>query len=192
MPGLPDFLSHYYEAACGPFRSLSDLPPEEADRVQAALCQRGTTFAGRRSPDYLSIRRDLETRVRGLFVARGGRPERARPHYLILGACPWVKTWYLDGRELRIPLARFDPAIVSFTYGDTFPAMRYGDGKPTRGQVYTLAELPALVAEHGLPQDWNADGRGGPDRYIEAQVWSDAPLREYLPAHQAGLGALAE
>jgi len=27
-----------------------------------------------------------------------------------------------------------------------------------------------------------ADGSHGPDRYIEAQVWSDAPLRAWLPA----------
>jgi hypothetical protein len=69
---------------------------------------------------------------------------------------------------LCIPLAVFQPKIVSFTYGDTFPAMRYADAKPYRGQVYTLAELPGLVEQYGLPQDWNAEGKLGPERYIEA------------------------
>ncbi len=85
--------------------------------------------------------------------------------------------WYADGCALRLPLGALDPQTVSLTYGDSFPAMRYQDGSPWRGQVYTLAELPALVARYGLPQVWNADGRRGPDRYIEAQLWSDVPLR---------------
>jgi hypothetical protein len=127
--------------------------------------------------DYLAIRRDLEKQVRQKFVAKGGAPQRLRPHHMILGSCPWVKSWYVVGRELRIPLSQFDPSKLSFTYGDTFLAMRYEDGKPYRKQVYTLAELPALIAAYGLPQAWNSDGKMGPDRYIEAQIWDDAPLR---------------
>jgi hypothetical protein len=173
---IPDFLSHYYEAAHGPFRNLSDLPPAEAEAIMDRIRRAGGVFASRRAADYLAIRRDLEDQVRRRFVAKGGRPRRLRPHYMILGACPWLLNWYQAGRELRIPLAAFDPAVVSFTYGDTFPAMRYPDGKPYRGQVYTLAELPGLVAAYGLPQAWNADGQGGPERYIEAQVWDEPPL----------------
>jgi hypothetical protein len=180
MPAIPDFLSHYYEASEGPFRNLSDLPESEAEAVLQHIRQAGDRFASQRQKDYLSVRRDLEGRVRGLFTAKGGRPRRTHPHYLILGACPWLKTWYVDGRELRIPLAAFCPQIVSFTYGDTFPAMRFMDGKPTRGQVYTLGELPGLIHQHGLPQVWNPDGKYGPERYIEAQVWDDEPLQAYL------------
>jgi len=177
---LPDFLSHYYEAANGPFRNLSDLPPERAEQLLGQLRTAGVSFAGKRTVDYLAIRRKLEEQVRQGFIARGGSPQRLRPHYMILGACPWVKSWYQDGRELRIPLASFDPSIVSFTYGDTFPAMRYEDGKPYRKQVYTLADLPALVGEYRLPQQWNSAGTLGPDRYIEAQVWDDLPLKSFL------------
>jgi hypothetical protein len=177
---VPDFLCHYYEATRGPLVSLSDLPLEEAERILDAIRARGDVFASQRASDYLEIRRELEERVRRLFSEKGGRPERERPHYFILGACPWVKEWYRAGRELRVPLAAFSPEIVSFTYGDTFPAMRYPDGKPYRGQVYTLAELPELIRLFGLPQEHNPDGRLGPDRYIEAQVWDDEPLRQFL------------
>lgn len=138
--------------------------------------QEGAIFASQRRADYLAIRGELEKRVRQLFIQKGGKPRRERPHYMILGSCPWLLNWYRAGRELRIPLDRFSFEIVSFTYGDTFPAMRYGDGKPYRGQVYTLAELEGLVAKYGLPQDWNPDGKLGPDRYIEAQVWDDEVL----------------
>jgi hypothetical protein len=80
-----------------------------------------------------------------------------------------------------MPLTWFRPETLSFTYGDTFPAMRLQDGKPFRGRVYTLAELPALVEEFGLPQERNPDGQLGPERYVEAQIWDDEPLRTHLP-----------
>lgn len=182
MATIPDFLSHYYEAAQGPFRNLSDLAYDEAEAVLNQLRSAGGTFASARTDDYLIIRRGLELQVRRLFVAKGGSPKRLHPHYMILGSCPWLLQWYRQGRELRIPLSAFDVGSISFTYGDTFPAMRYQDGKPYRGQVFTVAELPAIIAAYGLPQIWNAEGLLGPDRYIEAQIWDDAPLIPYLCA----------
>ncbi len=176
MPNMPDFLSHYYEAARGPFQNLSDLSLEKAEEVMHGIRQDGVVFASKRAVGYMLVRRELEDRVRQLFLERGGAPRRLRPHYMILGDCPWLETWYIEPRVVRIPLVQFDERIVSFTYGDTFPAMRYGDGKPYRGRVYLMTELAELVARYGLPQEWNADGKKGPDRYIEAQVWDDAPL----------------
>ena len=178
---IPDFLSHYYEYSQGPFRNLSLLPPALAEARLQELREQGHVFASRRSADYLQIRKALEERVRELFVIKGGRPRLPRPHTMILGACPWVKSWYADGRVLRLPLDAFEPTAVSFTYGDTFPAIRYQDGRAYRGQVYTLAELPGLIGRFGLPQEWNPAGAQGPDRYIEAQLWDERPLREFLP-----------
>jgi hypothetical protein len=177
---LPNFLAHYYDSEKGPFRSLTHLHEKEAEAIQEALRKEGHGFASRRAPDYLSVRRSLEERIRALLVAKGGRPQRERPHYMILGTCPWVKTWYAHGCEARIPLTQFHPACLSFTYGDSFPAMRWMDGRPYRGQVYTLEELSAVVQRWGLPQDWNADGQGGPERYIEAQIWEDGPIQAFL------------
>lgn len=177
---LPDSLYHYYPCSGQPFRNLSDLPPDAAERLLEQIRQHGEGFASKRQPDYLTIRRELETRVRELFIAKGGQPVREHPNYMILGACDWLKSWYTEGCELSIPLERFAPEQVSFTYGDTFPAMRFPDGKPYRQQVYTLAELPELVDRYGLPQDWNPNGTHGPDRYIEAQIWDDAPLHDWL------------
>ncbi|MCR5274544.1 MAG: hypothetical protein K6E26_04200 [Clostridiales bacterium] len=31
-----------------------------------------------------------------------------------------------------------------------------------------------------LPQDWNDDGKFGPERYIEAHVWSEMPVARYI------------
>jgi hypothetical protein len=176
----PYVLYHYYEARKGPFLNLSDLPLDVAEQTQAQLRQDPRLFASQRAEDYLKVRWALEEKVRRLFIQKGGKPQRMRPHYMIVGACPWVKQWYLEGAEVQIPLNKFRAENISFTYGDLFPAMRYPDGKPYRGRVYTLGELPALIGEYGLPQQWNAEGHHGPDRYIEAQIWDDEPFKEYL------------
>lgn len=180
MNNAPDFLCHYYEETDGPLRNLSDLPLPEAEALLERLRRQGDRFASQRKEDYLAVRHQLEDRVRQLFIEKGGKPKRLHPHYFVLGECAWLKSWYPHGCELRIPLEEFNAEHISFTYGDTFPAMRYMDGKPYRGKVYTLAELPALVLEYGLPQIWNPDGKHGPERYVEAQIWEDEPLHRYL------------
>ncbi|HRW11145.1 MAG TPA: hypothetical protein P5121_38855 [Caldilineaceae bacterium] len=173
-------LYHYYEGRLGPFRNLSDLAVEEAEAVLTAIRQANRTFAAQRAPDYLTVRRALEDRVRALFIAKGGAPRRVRPHYFTVGACPWLLDWYVEGCVLRLPLSDITPEIISFTYGDTFPAMRLQDGRPHRGQVYTVTELPALIERYGLPQQWNPAGQAGPDRYVEAQLWDDQPVQPFL------------
>ncbi len=160
--------------------NLSDLPFEEAERIQKSICKEGKVFASRRNDEYLAVRRALEDRVRNLFIEKGGRPVRERPHYMTLGPCSWLKEWYVEGCELNIPLSSFKPDTISFTYGDTFPAMRYQDGKPYRGKVYTVKEISGIIETYGLPQEWNKDGKYGPERYIEAQVWDDEPIKRYL------------
>mgnify|MGYP003564834603 CR=1 FL=1 len=177
---VPGFLTHYYEFSKGPFLSLSRLGSEQAEHLLRQIRHKGEVFASQRSDDYLQIRRGLEDRVRRLFIKKGGRPLLHSPHYMILGSCPWVRSWYVDGREVCVPLDHIPPSVVSFTYGDTFPAMRRQDGKPHRGQVYTLEELPELIGRYGLPQEWNPDGKHGPDRYIEAQVWDSTPIQRFL------------
>lgn len=172
-----DYLYHYYDESTGPFRNLSDLPPESAEAVLQDIRASNTGFASRRPPDYLQIRRGLEARARELFIAKGGRPVRQQPHYMTFGSCPWLLEWYPRGTSLAIPVAAFSPGKISFTYGDLFPAMRYLDGKAYREQVYTLEEIPGVIREYGLPQDWNADGAFGPERYIEVQVWEEPPSR---------------
>lgn len=126
------------------------------------------------------IRRELEDKVRKLFIEKGGKPVRERPHYMTLGQCQWLKEWYTDGCELSIPLSSFKYEVLSFTYGDTFPAMRYQDGKPYRGNVYTVNEIFDIVKQYGLPQEWNKDGNLALERYIEVQVWDDEPIKCFL------------
>ena len=184
----PETIVHYYEASQGPFKSLSDLSLEEAESILQRIRQEGLVFASKRNVDYLKTRRSLEERIRQLFIEKGGQPKSLRPHYFILGSCAWVKSWYRDGREVQILLTSVNPKVISFTYGDSFPAMRLQDGKPYRGQVYRVEELSQLIAQYGLPQDWNREGKHGPERYIEAQLWDDDPIMDYLGKQKSGNG----
>jgi len=177
-------LYHYYDETTGPFRNLSDLPPNEAENVLQAIRQQKKGFASQRSLDYLAIRRSLEAKARELFIRKGGRPVRSCPHYMTLGECPWLAEWYPAGRVLQFALADFDPDTISFTYGDLFPAMRYQDGKPYRSQVYTTDEILLVINQFGMPQQWNPFGEKAPERYIEVQIWDDSPLR--LPGMRSG------
>jgi hypothetical protein len=179
-------LTHYYEKTCGPFRSLSTLPRPAAEQVLNKIRRKSIVFAGKRPDDYIETRRMVEKQMRRLFIECGGKPKRYTPHYLIVGECSWVKNWYREGQLVSIPLHELSPDIVSLTYGDSFPSMRYYSGKPYSGQVYTLEDLPLLIHKYGLPQEWNPDGANGPERYIEAQVWADDPILPFLPGNSGG------
>lgn len=72
---------------------------------------------------------------------------------------------------------------VSFTYGDSHPTFspwpRDDDWKEYRRQLYTYDEIPEVIDKYGLPQDWNDDGKFGPERYIEAHIWGDEVIDRY-------------
>ncbi|AZN40984.1 hypothetical protein [Paenibacillus albus] len=173
-------LFHYYEEAIGPFRNLSSLPSEEADRIMSRIRMDGNQFASRRSPDYMSIRREVESLARKRFIVKGGQPRSLFPHYFTLDACEWLESWYSKPRKLRIGLDELPDDCVSFTYGDLFPTMRYDDGKPYRKQVYLKSEIAEVIRQYGWPQIWNSDGSNGPERYIEVQVWDDNIIDRFV------------
>lgn len=171
----PDIICHYYEKSIGPLVNLSDLVLEDAEAVLDEIRRNGDTFAAKRNKDYLSIRFDLEDKARALFIAKGGKPVRHRPHYFTLGSClnEFKTWWFKECEELVLPLSSVSSDVLSFTYGDLFPCMFAPEDKPWRRQVYTLEEIGGVVDQYGLPQKWNYDGKQGIERYIEVQLWAD-------------------
>jgi len=176
------FLYHYYEKSRGPFRSISELTVSEAQAVLDGIKAVNKIFAAHRYNGYIERRHELEQKSRELFAAKGGKPIRRTPHYMVVEACPWLETWYNDSAYVKIPFTDFDSSAVSFTYGDMFPTFspRVCDGKEYRGQLYRFVEIMGLIEKYGLPQLWNGDGRFGPERYIEAQVWSDDAVIDFI------------
>ncbi|NLG25735.1 MAG: hypothetical protein GX558_10295 [Clostridiales bacterium] len=172
------YLYHYFSRRAGPFKSLSALPADRSQAVLDDLRRRGEGQVTQRQDTYMARRYELEGLARRLLMQAGGRPRRLSPHSMVLGECQWLASWYPDAGCVRLPLAALNPAEVSFTYGDLFPTFspRCRDGREYRGRIYLLRELLELVDRLGLPQHWNPDGALGPERYIEAQVWTDAAV----------------
>ncbi|SEB12214.1 MULTISPECIES: hypothetical protein [unclassified Paenibacillus] len=87
---------HYFEKRVGPFRNLSSLSEQDAEAVAQHIRQGGRNFASQRSADYMMIRRELERKAYEQFISKGGKPTNRYPHYMTLGACAWLESWYTE------------------------------------------------------------------------------------------------
>jgi hypothetical protein len=194
---VPEVLTHYYRPFSLPFLSLSPLSEPEASRVLSEIACFEPLPYRLTHPAYLSERRRIEGRMRQRFLEKGGRPERDDPHYLVLGE---FSLWESDGSlKVRIPLSSVSAAHVSFTLTDSFFNFREtnlrGLSIPRRayhGELFTCEELPSLIRRHGLPGDaWRSDPERRFDVYIEAQLWHDEPIRQFVGRSRAkGAGEL--
>ena len=131
-----NYLYHYYEKNCEPFRTITALPLEEAIVVYTAW-RAAQPNSGVTAPEwYLNRRYNMEKRVRDKFIEIGGKPIRTAPVYFTLGANKGMETWYNTPAHVKIAISEFDLDTVSFTYGDMFPVFnasliqaRNGGGK---------------------------------------------------------------
>ena len=180
MPAI--YLYHYFDKTIGPFLNLSELPLDEAKAVLNTIKEtKPNAQSARRDPAYVEHRHNCERMVRTAFLQKGGIVHRASPHYLVVGHSPWLSTWFENSAFVKIPVTEFDLRTVSFTYGDSMPTFsdQITDNKEYRKKVYFYEEILELIAKYGLPQDWNDDGKHGPERYIEAHIWSDETINKY-------------
>lgn len=177
------FLYHYYDKSVGPFKNLSDLPIKEANRVLKEISvTKPDAQCAKRTADYMQARLYYENILRNEFEKKGGLICRRAPHYMVIEHSPWLSTWYENSSYIKIPIEKFDIRTISFTYGDSHPTFsdRINDGKEYRKKLYTYDEILKIIEKYGLPQEWNDDGKYGPERYIEAHIWSDEVINNYI------------
>lgn len=176
-------LYHYYDSQVGPFRNLSDLSEEKANEVLEKIRNdKPNSQCALRQATYMQARVYYENILRTEFKKKGGIIKRQVPHYMVVEHSPWLSTWFEHSSFIKIPIDAFDKRTISFTYGDSHPTFsdRVNDGKEYRKKLYTYDEILEVIKKFGLPQDWNDDGRFGPERYIEAHIWSDDVIQDYL------------
>lgn len=181
-----DFLSmltHYHRPFSRPLLSLSTLSDTQIAEVLDQLGQSEPLPYRLTQPAYLPERRRIEQRMRARFLDKSGRPELHHPHYFVLGE---FSLWETDGSlKVNIPLQSVPPDWVSFTLTDSFFNYRQtnlrGIPIPRRAyhqELFTLAELPLQLAAHDLPtNEWRSDPERRFETYVEAQIWSDEPVR---------------
>jgi len=176
-------LYHYYDSAIGPFKSLTAIPIDEAKIVLDEIKKtRPGSQSAQRHDKYVQYRHNCEAILRRECIKKGIITKRTSPHYMVVEHSPWLSTWSENSAFIKIPIEEFDLRTVSFTYGDSHPTFsdRVNDGKEYRKKLYTYDEILEVIAKYGLPQDWNDDGRFGPERYVEAHIWSDDVIGKYL------------
>lgn len=177
------FLYHFFDRRSGAFRNLSDISQSEAEEILKGIKKnRPQSQCALRDEKYVEHRHNCERMIRNEFIKKNGRIERTAPHYMTFGYSPWLWSWFEQPACIRIPVEEFDMSTVSFTYGDSMPTFsdRVTDGREYRKKLYTYDEMIRLVERYGYPQRWNDDGHFGPERYIEACVWSDETVGRYI------------
>ena len=193
---LPNFITHYHPAEDPPFRNLSEVPQSQRSAVLKALAQRSSKDSGFKrvfGPRYIDFRIETERKMLALFKESGGKPERAAPHYFVLGESRWFERLYPRTSKVVLPIEQLPNDVTSITYPDSMTAMQLGhefglplvSEKPYHGQVFRLDELPHTIAEFGLPEDeHNLDyenyHRKPFEKYVEVQLWSNKPIRDFL------------
>ncbi len=184
-------LAHLYKRGTVPFRSISALSDAEAIDIMRALYREGSVIWERfKEPaDYLQLRRQVEEWLRREFIAKGGQPRTDYPIYMVWGRSKWMETMIDEitlatTMEIQVPLSMFNEKAVSFTYPDSMVSFILNmERNPDyylseyHGQVFTLAEMRAILEVNGLPgYKWGAELPGDMANYIEAQVWDHEPL----------------
>ena len=195
---IPDFVTHYHLPGTRPFLNLSDLTVEELPPVLLALDKRRQAgehqrVFGRR---YMELRLRSEARLLELFRLAGGSPERTAPHYFVLGESTWFRGLAHGMQEVAIPIAELPSMVTSFTYPDSFTATGlvadFGlpyEPRPYHDQAFRIEQLREIVTRYGLPPDEDDPIYDGYEhrtfeKYVEVQVWSDAPVEQFLaPIH---------
>ncbi len=176
------YLYHYYDQEIGPFRNLSEVSVEEAKEILRNISNtKPHVQCAKRQPTYMQDRIYYENILRYEFEKKGGIIKRKSPHYMVVEHSPWLSTWFDNCAYIKIPIEEFDVRTISFTYGDSHPTFseRVNDGKEYRKKLYTYDEILEIIEKYGMPQDWNDDGKYGPERYIEAHIWSDEVIGKY-------------
>jgi hypothetical protein len=178
------YLYHYFDKTIGPFVNLSDIPLDEAKAVLNAIKEaKPKVQSAKRHPEYMEDRHYYEKILRTEFAKKDGIIRKKSPHYMVVEHSPWLSTWFENSTFIKIPIEEFDLKTISFTYGDSHPTfsprVNKMDGKEYRKKLYTYDEILILIEKYGLPQDWNDDGKYGPERYIEAHIWCDETIDKY-------------
>lgn len=171
------YLIHYFHPDCEPLKNIMRLPQEEAFRLAKEMAashpEASAFFRFSDFENYYPRRMEADGILSAAFRDRGGRPTEKHPLSFALEGSDFLDHWFDRGKVLRLPLRCVPREQISFTLGDSLGML-----ERTGGFIFlTLDDLQERIAAHpggapGFLQDAKQQYR-----YIEAQLWDDAPCR---------------
>ena len=184
MQEFPDVVTHNFDPDRGPFHNICGLSEAAAEQILDEI-----RASGRRSikANYLPRRLAVEEWLIAEKIRKLCPTQLDRPIYFFLGN-------FADGvdrsrpNSIVMPLSAFSPEVLTFTYPDSMaslPLSQHDDHlahrKDHHGEVFTLAEIRAVVAKFGMPGErWKSEPSMFYDRFIEVQVWDHGPIERFL------------
>ena len=197
MQEIPNYITHYYQEGSDILKNVCSAPDMVAEGLLSILKE-----SGQRAwlhPGYLEERRRVEAWLYREFVKKGKHPHLKHPLYFVLGENDdfFQRDGFFSATnpiKLQLPLALFSSDMISFTYPDSMPSLAIATDttgrahsyrKPIHGQVFTWEEIGEIVNEYGIPGDrWKTEEHWRYDRFIEAQVWDDRPIWQFLKGRE--------
>lgn len=183
MDPLSDIVTHNFHPAFGPCRNICDLDDDAAERIFERIRQAGGRAL---KPGYLKRRRATEDWLVRERRRKLGAPALARPIYFFLGD-------FADGMDpsrpasLQMRLRDFPPDALTFTFPDSMASLALANSgtslvaEPYCGQVFTFSEMLRAIPTTNLRRYLDSrDPARGFGRFVEMQVWDDAPIRRHL------------
>jgi len=171
-------LVNYCYADCVPMMNIMRLPEEDAFRLARELAEKHPdTTAFYRFADfehYYRLRKNQDAALHARFIELGGCPETGHPLSFVVEGSDYLREWFGNGIETRLPLKCVDPRHISFTVGDSGSTFQNA-GKL---DLLTLDALRELAG--GFGGDFAAFVRSTGRNYVEAQLWSERYADRYL------------
>lgn len=97
----------------------------------------------------------------------GGKPKEEHPLSFVIEGSDYLKSWFGNGIETRIPLNAIAADHISFTVGDSGAEF----GRNGFVELLTLENFKVLLSEQS--GDFNDFLKTIGKQYVEAQIWSD-------------------
>lgn len=175
-------MTHFYRKGQKPFQNICDLDVDMAERILS------DDNGWRGDGTYLSARMKHEEILWLKFTKTGGIPKRKHPVYMILGDSPTgphdLNREY--DKKVLLPLSIFKPEVVSFSYPDSMFKIPLDEldrlylERNEEPRVYRMEELSWIIRTYKVYKYNN--------HYIEAQVWDDKPITDYITSENIILG----
>lgn len=174
------YLVNYRHKNSTPCKSITELPLEAAKKQAEKLhvgseCRAHRRF-GADFERYYEDRCKAEQWMQDAFRKIGGMPRKKHPLYFTVQPSEALSENYGEHCVIKIDLNEVADGDISFTFGDSMAL--YYTGK--LHQVYTKNELLKQLEMYDNNINNMLEHKEEQAVFIEAQLWNDRYLKEYL------------